>query len=380
MRGLYFKIEYISMDILKIASLLDDSGDYELSDKLFKIAQKNVVQQGVMNAVGGGQSTKSTYDHGKAAVDIVSFLTKYFKKYIPIFIQTLSTVKSSLHKFENIPAIDNILGALDLGSFIEDTLDFLNKVNTMGFINYYETDPKGVTQFFISFISTINQLAGYIPIFAPMKIQLQTIDASMNALNTMVTISDMAGTYMGTTNTSLTNFSSPNQQKETQKRIPATLNTNAGATNFEDDTLTGEVFNVLLDYVNKRGMIKTLVDKHIPDWDPKKPEKMAQVQSYITQNKLPRKDQKYLKSSYKNQQELQERIRKFEYDNSPTGPESYLWDRMVSTVGKGLQRNIINPVKNTLNTVVRNYNNSIPKGSNTGYINPIEVRDYRMQR
>ena len=376
--------------ILKFASILDKSGHYELSDELFKIAQKNVVQQGVTNTLSQAQGAKTTYDLGKSAVDITSFLSRYFKRYIPSFIQTLNTVKSSLDKFEGNPAIDKILSGLDLKSFVEDTIEFLTNINTMGFFNYYKTDAKGVTQFFISLISTINQLAGYIPIFAPMKIQLQAIDSSMNALNTMVSLTDIAGTMSGTTNSALRNFTSlnnPNEAPTLGYGMRPGLTFDPNKTKQKDLIAKGgDVHNVLLDFVLKKGPIQTLINKHILDSDPEKPQKMAQIMAAIKQNKLPDPKSGYSKSDRQMKLE-QEEYRKTHPDVSFDNYQLAEWNAMraqekffTDNIANPIQRFVVKPVQKGINTLVRNYNNSLPTGTNTGYVSPEKMRATRFQQ
>ncbi len=297
----------MSRELLRIASVLDKSGHYELSDKLFSIAQNKVNE-----VVNQGIAVKERADTARGAVDIISSVSKFFQRNIPTFIKTLESLKSNLNKFESIPAIDKILAGLDLKSFIDNTVNFLGRVNQSGFANYYNTDAKEVTDFFISFASTINMLANYIPLLAPIKIQMQAIDTSLNALGMLVNGSAALGNYVGTTNTSLRNFSGVNSEQETSKRLPVSINPDAGGKNINDVAMVGEVFNVLLDYVNRRGTLQALVNKHIPDWDPQKPEKMAQVQSYISQNNLPPKNAAYQISSYKIQKDASEKRKRQE--------------------------------------------------------------------
>ena len=366
--------------LLKVASELDKSGHYELSDKLFTIAQNNVVQQ-TNQVVNQGITVKDNVGNAKGAITIIAKISTFFRRNIPIFIKALDSIKSNIDKFESIPGIDKILAGLDLKSFIDTSVSFLKKLNGIGFANYWSTDAKEVLDFFISFTSTVNMLAGYIPLLAPVKIQMQAIDSSLDALGFMVNLADAGGNYLGNTNSALRNFTSPNNPSEANKRLPYSPTPSGGGYNLKDERLVGEVFNVLLDYVNKRGPLKSLVNKHIPDWDPEKSEKEALVLSYIKQNKLPSKTDKYKFSSYKETRDFRERFNKSMLEQNPDAAAAeYLGKKIqqniLSPIQKGIQQNIISPVQKG----IQNYNRSIPSGPNTGYISPEKLRAQRMQQ
>jgi hypothetical protein len=283
--------------LLKVANELDKCGQYELSDKLFSIAQnqtQQLVDQGVSQAI----SAKSQYDTAKVYLDATEKVSKVLGSYLPKVVKTFEDFKSVINKFENIPAVDKILGALDLKSFVDNSISFIKKVQMVGLSNYFKTNAKEVIDFFVSLASTVNMIAGYIPPFLPLKPQLEIIDKSLSAYSVAVGLTDTIGTYSGTTNTHLQNFTSPSNKQETKK--PFGWNTGAGGAGIKSTTLVGEVFNTLLDYVNGKGKVVDLINKHIPDSDPQKPEKIAQVFSYVRQKKFPQKNAPYQTSSYYN--------------------------------------------------------------------------------
>jgi len=354
-------------ELLRIASRLDEVGGYELSDKLFKIAQKNTANM-LMDTSG---EAKTNVGYAKGSIDILSYLTKYFKRHIPMFIKGLQAVRNSIDKFESIPELDKIFKAQDLISFIEDTIDFLNNVQSMGFINYYKTDAKGVTQYFINIISTINMIAGYIPPLAPIKIQLQAIDTMMNALNTMVVGTDKIGEYMNSTNTNLKNFTTFTNPKESPSL-------GYSRQNGKLVPMDGEIHNVLVDYVLKKGPLNILIDKHIPKTDPERPSKEAQILSAIKQNKLPDPKFGYSKSSYKQKAEYEE-YRKTHPDRSFDNYQLAEWQDQQN-MNRFVNKNIVKPIQKGFSNIVGNYNKSLNTTNNTGYISPEKLRAQKMQQ
>jgi hypothetical protein len=75
-------------NLLRVASELDKCGQYELSDKLFLIAQNNVVQQ-TNQVVNQGITVKDNVGNAKGAITIIAKISTFFRRNIPIFIKAL---------------------------------------------------------------------------------------------------------------------------------------------------------------------------------------------------------------------------------------------------------------------------------------------------
>jgi hypothetical protein len=309
-------------NLLRVASELDKCGQYELSDKLFIIAQ-NQTQQLVNQGVSQAISAKSQYDTAKVYVNALTKVSKTVGSYLPKVVKIFEDFKSVINKFESIPEVDKILGALDLKTFVDNSISFIKNVQMVGLSNYFKTNAKEVIDFFVNLASTINMIAGYIPPFLPLKPQLEIIDKSLSAYSVAVGLTDTLGTYYGSTNTHLQNFTSPSNKQETKK--PFGWKPGVGGAGIKSKTLVGEVFNILLDYVNGRGKVVDLVNKHIPDSDPQKPEKIAQVFSYIRQKKFPQKNAAYQTSSYYNRRRNREYRRQLQFAMGNPDAGNPLW-------------------------------------------------------
>lgn len=323
--------------LLRIASLLDESGHYELSDKLYKIAQnqqfdkmfslpkkptllnafyetpqgnaigllldkdqrsKYINRVNFVNNVGGNSISKVDEIKGYAEEGIqkassVSALGKLgasISKNLPTLIKGLKEASSLLQKVNESPAgklASKALLVLNAHTTVASGLELLTDIQTQGFSQIWSTDAKKVVQTFANLVAlaTNPTITAYLFPLATIQPTLSAISLVANGVSLAAEGLDAAGNFMGTTNTALTN----NQ------------GTYAKSSVMPLDQLSkkyGEVYNVLIDYVNGRGTVQQLITKHIPE---NNPEKFALVNAHIAQKVLPPKNSPYAISSYKRQ-------------------------------------------------------------------------------
>ncbi len=332
--------------LLKIASLLDDSGDYELSDKLFKIAQNQqqtmrnlftpetfkrtlfqshpslqsvgvlvdpytrnqyVNRVNTVNNLGGNAALKADEIKGYAEQGIqkasnVSALGKLgasISKNIPTLIKGLKEASSLLQKVNESPAgklASKALLVLNAHTTVASGLELLTDIQTQGFSQVWSTDAKKVVQTFANLVAlaTNPTITAYLIPLATIQPLLSEIGLVANVVSLAAEGLDAAGNYMGTTNSSLSSYSG-------QDAKSSVLPLSVLASKY------GEVYNVLIDYVNGRGNVQQLITKHIPD---NNPEKFALVNAHIAQKVLPPKNAPYAISSYKKARDAQEQRRR----------------------------------------------------------------------
>jgi hypothetical protein len=325
--------------ILKFASLLDKSGHYELSDKLFSIAQnreqamrnlftpeffrKNLFQShpalqsfGVLvdpytrnqyvnrvntiNNLGGNSALKVDEIKGYAEQGIqkasnasgLGKLGASISKSLPTLIKGLREASTLLQKVNESPAgklASRALLVLNAHTVVANGLELLTDLQTQGFSQVWSTDAKRVVQTFSNLVAlaTNPTITAYLLPLATIQPALSTISGVANGVSLVAEGLDIAGSIMGTTNTALGNYQG----------------TNAKSSVMPLDQLSkkyGEVYNVLIDYVNGKGTVEQLITKHIPD---NNPEKFALVNAHIAQKVLPPKNASYAISSYKRQRD-----------------------------------------------------------------------------
>lgn len=321
--------------ILKFASSLDKSGHYELSDKLFSIAQnreqamrnlftpetfrKNLFQShpvlqsvGVLvdpytrnqyvnrvntiNNLGGNTALKVDEIKGYAEQGIqkasnasgLGKLGASISKSLPTLIKGLKEASTLLQKVNESPAgklASRALLMLNAHTVVASGLELLADLQTQGFSQVWSTDAKRVVQTFSNLVAlaTNPTITAYLLPLATIQPALSTISGVANGVSLVAEGLDIAGRIMGTTNTALGNYQGQNAKSSV---MPL-------------DQLSkkyGEVYNVLIDYVNGKGTVAQLITKHIPD---NNPEKFALVNAHIAQKVLPPKNAPYAISSYK---------------------------------------------------------------------------------
>jgi hypothetical protein len=334
-------------NLLRVASELDKCGQYRLSDKLFLIAQNqnpfamnqqearqfgkmSLPQQALsafyntpqgqnigllvdpktrsqyinkvnfVNNLGGSAASKVDEIKGYAEQGVqkasnLSALGKLgasISKNLPTLIQGLKKVSTLLEKVNETPAgklASKALLVLNVHSVVANGLELLTDLQTKGLSEVWNTDAKRVVQTFANLVAlgTNPTVTGYLLPLAAILPTLTTISGIANGVSLAAEVVDAAGGFMGTTNTALRN----NQ------------GTNAKSSVMPLDQLSkkyGEVYNVLIDYVNSRGTVQQLISKHIPD---NNPEKFALVNAHIAQKVLPPKNAPYAISSYKRQRD-----------------------------------------------------------------------------
>jgi hypothetical protein len=321
--------------LLNVASLLDESGHYELSDKLFKIAQNQqqrmrnlftpetfkrtlfqsnpslqsvgvlvdpytrnqyINRVNTINNLGGNAASKVDEIKGYAEQGIqkasnASALGKLgasISKNLPALIKGLKEASTLLQKVNESPAgklASKALLVLNAHTVVASGLELLTDLQTQGFSQVWSTDAKRVVQTFANLVAlaTNPTITAYLFPLATIQPALSTISVVANGVSLAAEGLDAAGGFMGTTNTALRN----NQ------------GTYAKSSVMPLDQLSkkyGEVYNVLIDYVNGKGTVKQLITKHIPE---NNPEKFALVNAHIAQKVLPPKNASYVISSYK---------------------------------------------------------------------------------
>lgn len=261
------------MDILRIASLLDNSGHYELSDKFFKIAQNNISKNGnkFINIIEKNAPIVS------AGIDKILEKIRKSKEYEKV--TNFNTVLQVTPKVNNL--LGNSLGSINILQLLVNGKYLLDRINEEGFMAVWNTDAKSVLDTILNLLQLATNPTSN-PLFLVLGPGLQEINMAINVLQASVLAADFAGTVAGTTNTSLSNYSG-------QDAKSSVLPLSVLASKY------GEVYNLLLDYVNGKGNLKSLIRNHIPDNDPYK---LSLVNAHINQKILPSKNSNYMVSSY----------------------------------------------------------------------------------
>ena len=330
--------------ILKFASSLDKSGHYELSDKLFSIAQNReqamrnlftpetlrktlfqshpalqsvgvladpytrnqyVNRVNTINNLGGNTALKVDEIKGYAEQGIqkasnasgLGKLGASISKSLPTLIKGLKEASTLLQKVNESPAgklASRALLVLNAHTVVASGLELLTDLQTQGFSQVWSTDAKRVVQTFSNLVAlaTNPTITAYLLPLATIQPALSTISVVANGVSLVAEGLDIAGRIMGTTNTALGNY-----QGQNAKSSVMPLN--------QLSKKYGEVYNVLIDYVNGKGTVAQLITKHIPD---NNPEKFALVNAHIAQKVLPPKNASYAISSYKRQRDERDEL------------------------------------------------------------------------
>jgi hypothetical protein len=255
---------------LKIASLLDKSEHYSLSDKLFKIAQKKNDNKFI-------KVIETNAPIVSAGIEKILKQIKQSEEYEKV--TNLNTVLQVTPKVNKL--LGNSLGGLNVIQLLVSGKYLLDRINQEGFMAVWNTDAKLVLDTILSLLQLATNPNKH-PLFLVLGPGLKEINMAINVLQASVLAADFAGTVAGTTNTSLSNYSG-------QDAKSSVLPLSVLASKY------GEVYNVLLDYSNNRGDLRNLIRKHILDNDPYK---LSLVNAHINQKILPSKNSNYMKSSY----------------------------------------------------------------------------------
>jgi len=334
--------------LLKIASVLDKSGHYELSDKLFSIAQVNTVlpnyikalnpmmglalspqglavekkvidkvqanpvYQGASKVQELSEQVKSPLSNVKT-IAAIGNLTGWFTKNIPSMIKTLEAAEQKLDVFNKIPLAQKVFQSLDIVNLIKDSVDFLTNIYKMGFNTMYQNDPGGVTKYLARIVSTFTNLnlTKYFPPILPLQPQLMTLNTLSSGMGLMVSGAESLGTFMG----NMENKGSNRIEQIPQAQAYTSQGMKAKGATMPLDQLAlkyGEVYNVLLDYVNKKATVPELITKLGNE-----PGRMALMSAHIAQGILPPANGQYQISSYKRARDQAQKQNQQNYVYSP---------------------------------------------------------------
>ena len=341
--------------LLRVASILDKSGHYELSDKLFSIAQVNTVlpklnpnlpklvkslnpmlgyglspeglafekkvidkvqanpvYQGASKVQELSEQIKSPLSNTKT-IAAIGNLTGWFTKNIPSMIKTLDAAEQKLDMFNKIPLAQKVFQSLDIVNLIKESVEFLTNIYKKGFNAMYQNDPGGVTKYLAKIVSTFtnpNLTKFFLPIL-PLQPQLMTINTLSSGMGLMVSGAENLGTFMG----NMENQGSNRIEQIPQAQAYSAQGMKAKAATMPLDQLAlkyGEVYNVLLDYVNKKGTVPQLISKLGND-----PGRMALMSAHIAQGILPPANGQYQISSYKRERDEARKQNQQNYVYSP---------------------------------------------------------------
>ena len=262
------------MDILKVASLLDESEHYSLSDKLFKIAQKKNDNKFI-------KVIETNAPIVSAGIEKILKQIKQSEEYEKV--TNLNTVLQVTPKVNKL--LGNSLGGLSVIQLLVSGKYLFDRITQEGFMAVWNTDAKLVLETILSLLQLATNPKGLL--FLVLGPALKEINMAINVLQASVLAADFVGTVAGTTNTSLSNYSG-------QDAKSSVLPLNVLASKY------GEVYNVLIDYVNEKGTVQQLITKHISE---NNPEKLSLVNAHIAQKVLPPKNASYAISSYKKERD-----------------------------------------------------------------------------
>jgi len=342
-------------NFIYLAEHFDNCGDYELSDKLFKIAQlstvlpnnskgipkylkalnpmmgialspeglaieKKVIDEAQANPVYQGASkvqelseqVKSPVSNAKTIASIGN-LTGWFTKNIPSMIKTLDAAEQKLDVFSKYPLAQKVFQTLDIVNLIKDSVEFLTNIYKSGFNAMYKNDPGGVTKYLARIVSTFTNpnLTKYFPPILPLQPQLMALNTLSSGMGLMVSGAESLGTFYGNMENKGSNRIEqiPQAQAYTSQGMKA-----KGATMPLDELALkyGEVYNVLLDYVNKKATVPEMITKLGNE-----PGRMALMSAHIAQGILPPANGQYQISSYKRARDQAQKQNQKNYVYSP---------------------------------------------------------------
>lgn len=328
-------------NFIDLAEHFDNCGDYELSDKLFKIAQlstvapklnpnlpklvkslnpmlgyglspeglafekkvidkvqANPVYQGASKVQELSEQIKSPLSNTKT-IAAIGNLTGWFTKNIPSMIKTLDAAEQKLDMFNKIPLAQKVFQSLDIVNLIKESVEFLTNIYEIGFNAKYQNDPGGVTKYLAKIVSTFTNpnLTKYFPPILPLQPQLYALNTMSAGMGLMVDAAQGLGNLMG----KMENQGSNRIEQIPQAQAYTAQGMKAKAATMPLDQLAlkyGEVYNVLLDYVNKKGTVPQLISKLGND-----PGRMALMSAHIAQGILPPANGQYQISSYKRERD-----------------------------------------------------------------------------
>lgn len=321
--------------LLRVAEVLDKSGHYELSDEFFKIAQistvlpqvspinliksinpllglavspkglaieKKVIDKVQANPVYEGASKfqelseqiKSPLSNTKT-IAAIGNLTGWFTKNIPSMIKTLNAAEQKLDFFSKNQFAQKVFKSLDIVNLIKESVDFLTNIHKIGFNAMYQTDPGGVTKYLAKIVSTFTNpsLTKFLPPLLPLQPQLLALNTLSSGMGLMVSGAENLGTFWG----NMENKGSNRIEQIPQAQVYTSQGVKAKGATMPLDQLAlkyGEVYNVLLDYVNKKATVPQLISQLGNE-----PGRMALMSAHITQGILPPANGQYQISSYK---------------------------------------------------------------------------------
>ena len=348
-------------NFIDLAEHFDNCGDYELSDKLFKIAQLSTVLRNpnlnlpkssppinmlkktkpllgsALSKPGFGQEKKvvdniaanpviqtlgtvqEKADQVKEPISApkkilaIANLTSWFAKSIPTMLKHLDAIEEKLSFYNRSPAVSRIFQALDIFNTVKESVTFLNDVNKMGFDDLYKSDPARVIKYIAKMVQTFTdpQLTKFFPPVWPLQPQLTALNTMSAGMGLMVDLATGLGTFMG----NMENQGSNRIEQVPQAQAYSAQGMKAKAATMPLDQLAlkyGEVYNVLLDYVNKKGTIPQLISKLGND-----PGRMALMSAHIAQGILPPANGQYQISSYKRERDQAQKENLQNYVYSP---------------------------------------------------------------
>ena len=318
-------------ELLRVASVLDRSGQFELSDKLFTIAQQlsqqqipnfqntlgkaitapyGIVPQLVTNKplrnfvvqkaqqglqvsgepalqFGEAKDRAEIALHGAKKATEVTKLGQMITQNLPNLVKGLKAAEELMEKVNSSPAgkvASGVLLALNAKVLIEEGLELLHEFQEKGVAEVWNTDAKKVIKVFANLVSLVTnpQVTAFLVPLVPIQPVLTNISIAANLYSGAVDVVDAGTTAYYTTNTAL-------QNNEGTYAKSSVMPLDQLADQY------GEVYNTLIDYVNGRGTISQLIAKNLPD---NNPQKMALVNAHIAQKVLPSKNAQYVKSSY----------------------------------------------------------------------------------
>ena len=364
-------------NLLRLAQKCDEFGEYELSDKLFKLAQVSTVLptpidvakkvnpylgyalsprskapqlnvENITKAVNpllGAALTKENVAKEKKVVDTIANnpfvdvlnytqekadqikepvstskkilaianLTSWFAKSIPAMLTQLEAIESKLDIFSKNPITNKIFASLDIFNTVKDSVTFLNDVYKIGYDNLYKSDPARVIKYIAKMVQTFTnpQLTKFFPPVIPLQPYLITLNTLSAGMGIMVDLTQGLGNFVG----QMENKGSNRIEQIPQAQAYSAQGMKSKGATMPLDQLAfkyGEVYNVLLDYVNGRGTIPQLISKLGNE-----PGRMALMSAHIAQGILPPKDGQYQISSYKRQRDEAQKQNQQNYVYSP---------------------------------------------------------------
>jgi hypothetical protein len=260
-------------------------------------AQANPVYQGASKVQELSEQVKSPVSNVKTIASIGN-LTGWFTKNIPSMIKTLDAAEQKLDVFSKYPLAQKVFQTLDIVNLIKDSVEFLTNIYKSGFNAMYKNDPGGVTKYLARIVSTFTNpnLTKYFPPILPLQPQLMALNTLSSGMGLMVSGAESLGTFIG-------NMDNTSQG---MKAKGATMPLDELALKY------GEVYNVLLDYVNKKATVPEMITKLGNE-----PGRMALMSAHIAQGILPPANGQYQISSYKRARDQAQKQNQKNYVYSP---------------------------------------------------------------